>query len=278
MSVNLKPSFSTEASDHGDGGLKTTVDQNVSLRSDDQKRSKRFGADVIDVADHFMRREGFVELIGRADVAAEQFSGRLSSEWRGRQGRQVQQVRAAGFHSSDRISGKEFRRQNSKPEIQNSEWGLLSRGSTRLKPGSQGGAHFSGPLQHRHVAAIGDDHQRGCRRIFAAMAACWAGVLQPSSRPVSSNAGTAYLIQDRGGVRPGEKRAHLGGENFGSFARHHCDDRVPPGPCHGCGANRSSAATIRAASHACLRDCASATSSPRLRVSSSPAAPAGSGK
>ncbi len=138
------------------------------------------------------------------------------------------------------------------------------------QPISQRGADFGGPLHGRHVAAIGHDHELAAGDLVRPSLACCAGGLQPSSRPVSSKAGQRICVQDARlasgrassartcaakisgvlrdiismivftrAVSLMRRESIIGGSHFRSIARMPCD-------------------------------CASATSSPRLRFSSSP--------
>ena len=81
--------FGHRVADHGIVSLVVRVDEDVPLRCCHQKRSERFRADVVDVADDLVRRELLVLLLRRSDVAREEFGNspdarRLSSEenWR----------------------------------------------------------------------------------------------------------------------------------------------------------------------------------------------------
>jgi hypothetical protein len=55
------------------------VDEDVALLGDDEERAQGFGADVIDVADDFVRREGRGLVFGRAHVAGEDRARREGS-------------------------------------------------------------------------------------------------------------------------------------------------------------------------------------------------------
>src|SRR6185295_3923020 len=48
------------SADRGDSGFEIAIDQDVALGSSDEEGSKLLGADVVDVADHFVWREGSV--------------------------------------------------------------------------------------------------------------------------------------------------------------------------------------------------------------------------
>src|SRR5215470_6793131 len=52
------------------------VDKDVPLRRGDEKRRKSLCADIVDVSNDLMRRELFVLLFGRTDVACEEFLDR----------------------------------------------------------------------------------------------------------------------------------------------------------------------------------------------------------
>ncbi len=80
MSVNLKPSCSTEERITGTVASKQLLSRMFPCGVTNRNDAERFGTDVVDVADHFVRRKLFVELIGRADVALEQLFGGLCGQ------------------------------------------------------------------------------------------------------------------------------------------------------------------------------------------------------
>src|ERR1051326_495568 len=56
--AEVEPELLNALANHGHRGLKTTVDENIPLRSGDQVRSQPLASHVVDVAGHMMRREG----------------------------------------------------------------------------------------------------------------------------------------------------------------------------------------------------------------------------